>query len=60
MRVRFHDVDGGTRITVEHLQLRRYLSGAYCRHGFPLVPCQRRLAEWRRALLESLAGNANA
>lgn len=61
VRVRFEadDDDGATtRVTVEHLGWDGIPQEQEARHGFPLEITQRRLAEWWRELLGSLAGPA--
>ena len=52
--VRFDEVDGGTRVTVEHLGWDAVPQEHAARHGFPLVVFQQRLAEWWQTLLRSL------
>lgn len=54
VRVRFEEVEGGTRVTVEHLGWNTLPREHAARHGFPLGPFQQRLAEWWQALLGSL------
>ena len=52
--VRFDAVEGGTRVTVEHLGWDAIPQDHAARHGFPLPAFQQRLAEWWQALLRSL------
>lgn len=56
VRVAFDAVEGGTRVTVEHLGWEALPREHAARHGFPLGPFQQRLAEWWRDLLGALAG----
>jgi uncharacterized protein YndB with AHSA1/START domain len=58
VHIRFEDVDGGTRVVVEHFGWDDIAQEHVARHGFPLLPFQLRLAEWWRALLYSLADRA--
>jgi uncharacterized protein YndB with AHSA1/START domain len=58
VHIRFEDVDGGTRVVVEHFGWDGIAQEHVARHGFPLLPFQLRLAEWWRALLYSLADRA--
>jgi uncharacterized protein YndB with AHSA1/START domain len=55
VHVRFEDVDGGTRVVVEHFGWDAIPQEHAARHGFPLLPFQQRLAEWWQALLDTLA-----
>lgn len=54
VHVRFEDVDGGTRVVVEHYGWDGLPQEHAARHGFPLHDFQQRLAQWWRALLESV------
>jgi uncharacterized protein YndB with AHSA1/START domain len=58
VHVRFEDLDGGTRVVVEHLGWDGLPQEHAARHGFPLFAFQQRLAEWWRSLLESLERQA--
>lgn len=49
--VRFEAVDGGTRVTVEHLGWDSIPREHAARHGFPLAAFQQRHAEWWQTLL---------
>lgn len=55
VEVRFEDVDGETRVTVEHRGWDRIPQEHAARHGFPLGATQARLAEHWRALLSSMS-----
>jgi uncharacterized protein YndB with AHSA1/START domain len=55
VHVRFEEVEGGTRVVVEHLGWDGIPQEHAARHGFPLLPFQQRLAEWWRSLLASLS-----
>ena len=52
--VRFEPVEGGTRVTVEHLGWDALPQEHAVRHGFPLGAFQQRLAAWWQTLLGSL------
>lgn len=54
VHVRFEPVDAQTRVTVEHLGWSTIPRGHAARHGFPLEPFQRRLAEHWQVLLGSM------
>jgi uncharacterized protein YndB with AHSA1/START domain len=54
VHVRFEDLGGATRVVVEPLGWDGLPQEHAARHGFPLMVFQQRLAEWWRALLESL------
>ncbi len=56
--VRFDPVPTGTKVTVEHRGWDALPQEHAARHGFPLEPFQRRLAEWWQVLLGSLADRA--
>jgi uncharacterized protein YndB with AHSA1/START domain len=58
VHVRFEDVEGGTRVVVEHLGWDALPPEHAARHGFPLLPFQQRLADWWQTLLADLADRA--
>lgn len=58
VHVRCEEVDGGTRVTVEHLGWDTVPQEHAARHGFPLRPFQQRLAEWWRDGLAALSARA--
>lgn len=55
VHVRFEDMDGSTRVVVEHYGWDTLPQQHAARHGFPLFAFQQRLAEWWQSQLESLA-----
>lgn len=55
--VRFDPVDGGTRVTVEHVGWDAIPRDHAARQGFPLAAFQQREAEWWQRLLRSLAAH---
>ena len=57
--VHFDAVEGGTRVTVEHVGWDAVPQSHAARHGFPLGPFQQRLAEWWQTLLRSLEARAS-
>ncbi len=56
--VRFQSVSGQTRVTVEHAGWDTIPLRHAARHGIELMVFQRRLGDWWRALLGSLAATA--
>lgn len=58
LRVRFDEVGGGTRVTVEHFGWDGIPIDHVARHGFELTLFQRRFAEWWQALLAGLGSVA--
>lgn len=56
LHVRFDEVDGGTRVTVEHFGWDTIPIDHAARHGFELTLFQRRFAEWFQTLLADLGG----
>lgn len=55
LHVRFEEIAGQTRVTVEHFGWDRIPAGHQARHGFPLAVFQLRFAEWWQAQLAELA-----
>lgn len=60
LRVRFDEVDGGTKVTVEHFGWDDIPIDHVARHGFELTLFQRRFAEWWQALLTGLGSVAES
>lgn len=59
LHVRFDDVDGQTRVTVEHFGWDAIPPRHAARHGFPLGDFQRRFAEWWQLLLRNLGARVD-
>jgi uncharacterized protein YndB with AHSA1/START domain len=55
LHVRFDEVGGQTRVTVEHFGWDKIPQRHAARHGFPLHTFQLRFAEWWQLLLHNLA-----
>jgi hypothetical protein len=54
LHVRFEEVGGQTRVTVEHFGWDTIPERHAARHGFPLAAFQLRFAEWWKVLLHNL------
>jgi uncharacterized protein YndB with AHSA1/START domain len=59
LHVRFEEVEGQTRVTVEHFGWDTIPARHAARHGFPLATFQRRFAEWWQLLLRNLGDRAS-
>jgi uncharacterized protein YndB with AHSA1/START domain len=60
LHVRFDEVGGQTRVTVEHFGWDKIPQRHAARHGFPLPTFQLRFAEWWQLLLRNLADRASS